>query len=82
MQKQQVAKESPAPPKPPKAPDPDYDPLIYDAVFPEPDQILSFVPLPIDQAAKHALVALDTNVLLLPYRSVESLAAIERYIGS
>ena len=68
----QTAKER-SPPKPRPAPDPFY----RDSVFPDPVAIFSFAPQLIEEAKKDCLVVIDTNVLLLPYKSgKDALAAI------
>jgi hypothetical protein len=55
------------------------DPLVRQRMFPEPGQIFDFAPVGLEAAIKDALIAVDTNVLLIPYTAGQaSLREIRR----
>src|SRR5664279_3890314 len=61
----------------PKKPFP--DPLVRDRLFPEAAQIFEFAPVGLAEALTDGIVAVDTNVLLVPYTTGQaSLEQIRR----
>jgi len=43
------------------------DPLVRQVMFPDAAEVFGFAPLPLIEALKDGIVAVDTNVLLVPY---------------
>lgn len=43
------------------------DPLVRQVLFPEPAEVFGFAPSSLAEALKDGIVAVDTNVLLVPY---------------
>lgn len=60
-----------------------YSILVLNSVYKDPESIFSFQPKPIDATKDSALIILDTNVLLLPYKTgKESLKEIRKVYAS
>lgn len=51
----------------PESKKPFSDPLVRDRLFPDAAQVFEFVPVDLGEALREGIVAVDTNVLLLPY---------------
>lgn len=45
----------------------EYDVFIRNTLFPDPQQIFSWQPEPLNEIKTDCIVVLDTNVLLVPY---------------
>jgi hypothetical protein len=43
------------------------DPLVREKLFPDPASVFGFAPVSLEEALKDGIVAIDTNVLLIPY---------------